>query len=58
MLLQIDRRAWALSRPNKPTDLDEETWEATVRDELLAMDPTITHARPPHCGRGPVPRRS
>ena len=47
VLLQIDRRAWALSRPNKPTDLDEETWEATVRDELLAMDPTITHARPP-----------
>ena len=47
VLQQIDRRAWALSRPNKPQDLDEQSWEATVRDELLAIDPTITRARPP-----------
>lgn len=47
VLQQIDRRAWALARPNKPQDVDEQSWEATVRDELLALDPTITHARPP-----------
>ncbi|WP_223878502.1 relaxase domain-containing protein [Microbacterium radiodurans] len=26
-LKQIDRRAWAMARPNKPTDLDEMSWE-------------------------------
>ena len=46
VLQQVDRRAWALSRPNKPKDLDELSWEATVRGELLAIDPTITRARP------------
>src|SRR3546814_3851062 len=27
VLTQIDRRAWAMSRPNKPDNLDEQSWE-------------------------------
>jgi hypothetical protein len=41
VLQQIDRRAWAVSRPNKPTDLDETSWEARVRDEIAAIDPSL-----------------
>lgn len=48
ILTQIDRRAWAVSRPNKPANLDEHSWEATVRDELASLD-----ARPA-LGRAPV----
>ncbi|KAA9105516.1 AAA family ATPase [Microbacterium rhizomatis] len=44
---QIDRRAWAVSRPNKPTDLDEMTWEATVRDEIATIDPILVAKRAP-----------
>lgn len=47
MLQQIDRRAWAVSRPNKPTDLDETSWEARVRDEIAAVDPSLTTPRAP-----------
>lgn len=47
VLTQIDRRAWALSRPNKPVHLDEEDWEATIRDELAAIDPALTDPRLP-----------
>ncbi|WP_100811811.1 MULTISPECIES: AAA family ATPase [unclassified Microbacterium] len=47
VLTQIDRRAWALSRPNKPVHLDEEDWESTIRDELTAIDPKLTNARLP-----------
>lgn len=47
VLQQIDRRAWAVSRPNKPTDLDEASWEARVRDELAAIDPRLTTPRVP-----------
>lgn len=49
VLQQIDRRAWAVSRPNKPTDLDEASWEARVRDEIAAIDPSLTTPR------GPIP---
>lgn len=42
---QIDRRAWAVSRPNKPADLDEKSWEAMVRDELAAIDPELVRER-------------
>ncbi|MFB7894682.1 AAA family ATPase [Microbacterium sp. NPDC056044] len=45
VLQQIDRRAWAVSRPNKPTDLDEAAWEALVRDEIAAIDPSLTTLR-------------
>lgn len=47
ILHQIDRRAWAVSRPNKPTDLDEHAWEAMVRDEIEAIDPTLVADRSP-----------
>jgi exodeoxyribonuclease V alpha subunit len=47
VLTQIDRRAWAISRPSKPVRLDEEDWEATIRDELAAIDAALTDARPP-----------
>ncbi|WP_307858597.1 AAA family ATPase [Microbacterium flavescens] len=43
---QIDRRAWAVSRPNKPRDLDEDSWEAMVRDEIAAVDPELVRERP------------
>ncbi|KQP70609.1 hypothetical protein ASF40_12715 [Microbacterium sp. Leaf288] len=44
-LQQIDRRAWAVSRPNKPADLDEASWEARVHDEISAIDPSLTTPR-------------
>ncbi|MEV4689059.1 AAA family ATPase [Microbacterium sp. LWH3-1.2] len=47
VLHQIDRRAWAVSRPNKPADLDETTWEARVRDEIAAINPSLTTRRAP-----------
>lgn len=48
VLQQIDRRAWAVSRPNKPADLDEVSWEARVRDEIAAIDPSLTTVRAPN----------
>ena len=47
VLHQIDRRAWAVARPNKPADLDEVSWESRVRDEIAAIDPTLITARAP-----------
>ncbi|WP_426320734.1 AAA family ATPase [Microbacterium sp. E-13] len=47
VLQQIDRRAWAVSRPNKPADLDEASWEARVRDEIATIDPSLTTPRVP-----------
>lgn len=47
VLTQIDRRAWAMLRPNKPAHLDEQSWEATVRDELAGIDPALTQERAP-----------
>lgn len=47
VLQQIDRRAWAVSRPNKPADLDEASWEARVRDEIAAIDPSLIATRAP-----------
>ncbi|WP_019179557.1 AAA family ATPase [Microbacterium yannicii] len=47
VLAQIDRRAWAVARPNKPAALDEQTWEATVRDELAAIDSRLSQRRGP-----------
>lgn len=45
ILQQIDRRAWAVARPDKPALLDEASWERAVRDELHSLDPTIDHRR-------------
>lgn len=47
VLQQIDRRAWAVARPNKPADLDEMSWESRVRDEIAAIDPGLIMARAP-----------
>ncbi|MDN3496900.1 relaxase domain-containing protein, partial [Planococcus sp. APC 4015] len=47
VLQQIDRRAWAMSRPNKPASLDEHSWEATVREELATLDPRLALDRAP-----------
>lgn len=41
VLHQIDRRAWAIGRPNKPATLDEQTWAQMVRGELVAVDPRV-----------------
>ncbi|MBW9121235.1 AAA family ATPase [Microbacterium trichothecenolyticum] len=48
VLAQIDRRAWAVSRPNKPALIDEESWEHAVRDELATLDPQLLDERAPH----------
>ncbi|MBN9178896.1 MAG: AAA family ATPase [Microbacterium sp.] len=45
VLQQIDRRSWATARPNKPAHLDEESWEATVRDEIAAIDAALLAGR-------------
>jgi hypothetical protein len=47
VLRQIDRRAWAVARPNKPADLDETSWESRVRDEIAEIDPSLVAAREP-----------
>lgn len=47
VLQQIDRRAWAVARPNKPADIDEASWATRVRDEIAAIDPTLTGPRAP-----------
>lgn len=47
VLQQIDRRAWALSRPNKPADLDEASWEGRVCHEIAAIDPSLATPRAP-----------
>lgn len=41
VLQQINRRAWAISRPDKPAHLDEKSWEATIRDEIAGIDPAL-----------------
>lgn len=51
VLAQIDRRAWAVARPNKPGTVNEQIWEATVRDELTAIDNRITERRGPRVVR-------
>lgn len=45
VLHQIDRRAWATGRPNKPDAIDEQTWEQLIREELAAVDSRATDPR-------------
>ena len=52
VLQHIDRRAWAVERPNKPGTLDEELWEATVLGELTAIDPELLTLRRPRAAEG------
>jgi hypothetical protein len=47
VLTQIDRQAWALFRPNKPATVHEDEWDAAMRAELFAVDPTLFTPRPP-----------
>ncbi|SDG79141.1 AAA family ATPase [Microbacterium pygmaeum] len=47
VLQQIDRRAWAVARPNKPAHLDEDEWEHAVRIEVAAIDPALLAWRAP-----------
>ncbi|WP_085370726.1 AAA family ATPase [Leifsonia sp. NCR5] len=47
VLSQIDHWAWAVGRPNKPGDLDEDGWAELVREELHAADPALRMKRPP-----------
>lgn len=44
-LHQIDRLAWAKSRPNKPDSIDETAWEHLITDELVTLDPTLMEPR-------------
>ncbi|MCT9821124.1 AAA family ATPase [Microbacterium sp. W1N] len=44
-LQQMDRRAWAVARPNKPADIDEMSWETKVRDEIAAINPSLISPR-------------
>lgn len=43
----IDRWAWAHGRPNKPGDVDEADWTASVRAELAELDAELTLQRAP-----------
>jgi hypothetical protein len=43
----IDRRAWALGRPNKPRRLEEDDWERLTRDEIGKIDPRARSPRAP-----------
>lgn len=52
VLQQVDRLAWAKSRPNRPDVVDESEWEQLIRGELLAVDPAILDSR-----RALAPRR-
>lgn len=47
VLQQIDRRAWAVARPNKPADLDEVSWESRIREEIASIDRNLLAARAP-----------
>ncbi len=44
-LAQIDRRAWAVARPDKPALIDERQWESVIRDEIAQIDPSLGVAR-------------
>lgn len=44
---QIDRRAWAIDRPNKPDEVDEAVWEELIRHELEEIDPQLFARRLP-----------
>ncbi|PPG30780.1 hypothetical protein C5E10_11630 [Pseudoclavibacter sp. RFBG4] len=45
--MAIDRRAWAVGRPEKPDMLSEEDWAESVRRELTDLDPALLKLRKP-----------
>jgi hypothetical protein len=47
VLSQIDHWAWAVGRPDKPGELNEDDWAALVQKELFSADPTLGMQRSP-----------
>lgn len=47
VLARIDRWAWAVGRPNKPGELNEDGWATLVREELFTADPALGMPRAP-----------
>ncbi|GAA3756136.1 hypothetical protein GCM10022240_06260 [Microbacterium kribbense] len=47
VLQQVDRLAWAKSRPNKPGGINEHEWEQFIADELQHVDSHILALRRP-----------
>ncbi|WP_181059400.1 AAA family ATPase [Pseudoclavibacter sp. AY1H1] len=45
--MAIDRRAWAVGRPEKPDMVSEEDWVDGVRRELTDLDPALLKQRKP-----------
>jgi len=43
----IDRHAWAINRPGKPSEVNEDEWSERTRQELLQLDPDVLRPRPP-----------
>lgn len=54
ILQQIDRRAWATGRPQKPAPLEEDEWEQRIRDEIAAVAPDAVADREP-IATNPIP---
>lgn len=43
----IDRHAWAINRPGKPSAVDEDEWSDLTTQELLRIDPKVLIPRQP-----------
>lgn len=50
----IDRRAWAINRPDKPSMVNEDEWSELTKQEILQLDTTVLTPRLPvvPSGRG------
>jgi len=50
----IDRRAWAINRPDKPSMVNEDEWSELTKQELLQLDTAVLSPLPPvvPSGRG------
>lgn len=47
VLQMIDRHAWAVNRPGKPSDVNEDEWSELSKQEFLRLDPyVLTPLRP------------
>lgn len=43
----IDRRSWAINRPDKPSMVNEDEWSELTKQELLQLDTTVLTPRVP-----------
>ncbi|MGM7668374.1 AAA family ATPase [Microbacterium sp. A93] len=43
----IDRQAWAINRPGKPADVNEDEWSTLTKGELLRLDANVMAIRAP-----------